>query len=100
MADRRKLDSFYYDVYASPSMTFHFTLVEQSDGTIRIYIDQQPSYPPGRSTDGHSTHRYGLGLFGRPHICYEPPPRRRRDARTIAESWARHTVRYMKTGRW
>lgn len=100
MADRRKIDSFWYDVYASSTMSFHFTLVEQTDGTIRIYIDRQPSYPSGRATDGHSTHRYGLGCFSKPHICYDPPPRSLRDARTIAESWSRHTAKYIKTGSW
>jgi len=92
-----KVDSFWYDVYGAGS--FHFTIMKQSDGEYRIYIDQQPPYPSGRATGGHETHRYGLGS-GSPFICYEPPPRTLKDARTVAESWARHTVRYMRTGRW
>jgi len=99
MSDRRKIDSFYYDVHSNPPRSFHFTLVEQTDGTVRCYIDDQPSYPSGRAADGHATHRYGLGT-GRPYICYEPQPRSHRDARTVTESWARHTARYMVTGRW
>ncbi|MBT3380511.1 MAG: hypothetical protein HN742_00125 [Lentisphaerae bacterium] len=97
MATESRADSFWYDVYGRGS--FHFTVMKRSDGEYRVYIDTQPSYPSGRSTSGHSTHRYGLGS-SRPHICYEPPPRTLKDARTVAESWARHTARYMGTGRW
>jgi len=92
-----KVDSFWYDVYGAGS--FHFTIRRQADGEYRIYIDKQPSYPSSRSTSGHSTHRYGLDSRF-PYICYEPPPRNLSDARTVAESWARHTVRYMWTGNW
>jgi len=92
-----KVDSFWYDVYGECS--FHFTVMKQPDGEYRIYIDTQPSYPSGRNTDGHSTHRYGLDSDA-PYICYEPPPRALKDAQTIAESWSRHTARYMRTGRW
>ena len=92
-----KVDSFWYDVYGEGS--FHFTVMYQPDGEYRIYIDEQPGYPGNRKVDGHATHRYGLDS-GVPFICYEPPPRTLKDARTIAESWSRHTIRYIRTGNW
>jgi len=97
MADGRTVDSFYYDVRAGKGMSFHFTVRDQQDGSKRIYIDEQPCYPSVRLTDGHSTHRYGLA-GGEPYIGDDPQPRSLKDARTIAESWARHTARYITTG--
>ena len=90
---------FWYDVYTSPPMSFHFTLERYSSDEVRIYIDRQPDYPAFLCTDGHKTHRYGLGS-GRPYVCYDPPPDKVTDARSIAESWARHTARYIQSGIW
>jgi hypothetical protein len=99
--DFRDISDFWFDVQPNGTRiySFHFRLVEQTDGEVRIYILSQPPYPSGRSDDGHSTHRYGLGER-RPFVCYDPRPLSALDAKAIAGAWARHTVFYQKTGRW
>jgi hypothetical protein len=96
------LCSFWYDVAPDRARvySFHFRLMRQSDGTIHIEILSQPPYPAGRLSDGHSTHRYGLGSGGYAYICYDPMPRTVGDAKDIAAGWARRTVLYQRTGRW
>lgn len=74
---------------------FRWSFEEQSNGDVRAYILDQPSYQ-GRATDAHSTHRYGLGR--RPYICYDPMPDNRDDAIEIAKAWAENTERYIETG--
>jgi hypothetical protein len=101
-SDMTFLGSFWYDVAPERARvySFHFRLMQQPDGSIHIEILSQPPYPAGRSSDGHSTHRYGLGSGGYAYICYDPMPRTVRDAKEIAAAWARRTVHYQRTGRW
>ena len=68
---------------------FKWSFEEQSDGEVRIYILDQPSYG-GRADGAHETHRYGLSS-DRPYICYEPPPDNREAAIQIAKAWAERT---------
>ncbi len=75
---------------------FRFSLEEQRNGEVRIFIESQPGYG-SRSAGGHVTHRYGVG--SRPYICYEPAPRNRRDALAIAKCWSESTERYILSGR-
>jgi hypothetical protein len=75
---------------------FRFSFEKHRNGEERIYILAQPSYR-GRSTDGHSTHRYGLG--SRPYICYEPAPKNRDEAINIAKAWAENTEKYIASGK-
>ncbi len=81
--------------YTTPAGTvFGFELEERSDGW-RVYIDRQPGYG-SRPSDGHSTHRYGIG--GRPFICWDRPIPSLADAIFIAAQWALRTERYIVTG--
>lgn len=78
---------------------FTFNLVKQSDGEVRIYILDGPSYG-SRATDGHSTHRY-FDHGNRPYVCIEQRlrPTNLHDARSWARYWADKTAQYVKTGR-
>ena len=76
---------------------FNFRYEGQSDGTVRTYIEGQPSYG-SRPDDGHSTHRYDAAT--QPHICHgEHPPTTLDDAIKYSKSWAERTERYIKTGK-
>ena len=98
----RSLGDTWYDVTPDGRRvySFHFRFMEQFGGAIHIEILSQPPYPAGRASDGHATHRYGLGTPGHPYICYDPMPRSLRDAKEIAAGWARRTVNYQQFGRW
>ena len=74
---------------------FRFSYERQSDGEVRIYIVDQPSYR-GRATGAHPTHRYGLDR--RPYVCYEPLPKNLDDAIKISKAWADRTEKYIETG--
>ena len=73
-----------------------FSFEEQSDGTWRAYIEQQPSYR-GRPTDAHSTHRLSDG--GRKYVCWTRPLRSLEEAKQVAALWADKTQEYIRTGR-
>lgn len=98
MADKRVLLEDWVDV-SEYNMSFKFNFVEQTDGTIFIYILSQPSYKSGQDTSGHATHRYGLSS-GILYICYDPQPRNLQDAKVIALEWAKRTSYYIKFGKW
>lgn len=75
--------------------TYEFSFERQSDGSIRAYIDRQPSYG-SRSADSHITHRNGDG--NRYYVCWNTPLRSLDDAKKVAEQWAKRTDRYIRTG--
>jgi hypothetical protein len=74
---------------------YEFSFEQQSDGSIRIYIDYQPSYGY-RSSDSHITHRNKDG--NRYYICVLDQPRTVSEAKVIAEEWAKRTDRYIRSG--
>ena len=76
--------------------TYEFSFERQSDGSVRAYIDRQPSYG-SRDTDPHKIHR-NLDS-NRYYVCVqEPMPRTVSDAKAVAEEWAKRTDRYVRTG--
>ena len=75
--------------------TYEFSLERQSDGSVWIYIERQPSYG-SRATDSLSTHRLEDG--SRKYICWKPQPRSLEDARKVAEQWCKRTDRYIRSG--
>jgi hypothetical protein len=98
----RVLGTLIYDIKSSgySNMSFKFKYVEMDNGDINIYILDQPAYRAGQDTDGHTTHRYGIGSSEGPYICYEPMPRNSSDAKIISEEWAMRTAYYIKFGKW
>ena len=100
MSDKHSLGVVYYDITSGGyNMAFKFEFIEQTNGTIHIYILKQPDYASGQATDDHSTHRHGLGS-NRPHICYAPKPTDISNAIKIAEGWAQRTAYYIKHKEW
>jgi len=87
--------TFYRTRVASRGFEFEFS--RQRDGSVRIYIDKQPSYG-SRSDDLQSTHRYYEN--GRYYVCIrdELKPRNDAEARAWADYFADHTSQYIKTG--
>ena len=77
------------------SADYFFNFEEQSDGTWRAYIQQQPTYR-GRSSDGHSTHR--LSDCGRQYVCWTKPLRSLEEAKQVSALWADKTQQYIRTG--
>lgn len=75
---------------------YRFIFEEQSDGTWRAYIEEQPSYR-GRPTDTHSTHRLSDG--DRKYVCWTDPLRSLEEAKQVAALWADATQQYIRTGR-
>jgi hypothetical protein len=74
---------------------YHFSIEEQSNGTWRAYIDDQPSYR-GRATDAHSTHRLSDGA--RQYVCWTSPLSTFAEAKQVAARWADKTQDYIRTG--
>jgi hypothetical protein len=74
---------------------YGFSIERQPSGNHRVYIDAQPSYR-GRSSDGHSTHRYTEG--GRNFVCWTEPVRSESEAKQVAAKWADSTQDYIKRG--
>ncbi len=75
--------------------TYEFSFEKQSDGSIRAYIVRQPSYG-SRDTDPHKIHRLKDG--DRHYVCWDKKLYAMSDARSIAEGWAKHTDRYIRSG--
>ncbi len=75
--------------------TYEFSFERQSDGSVRAYIDRQPSYG-SRDTDPHKIHRNRDG--NRYYVCWDTPLKSMHDARAVAEQWAKRTDRYIKSG--
>jgi len=75
---------------------YGFSFEEQSDGTWRAYIEQQPSYE-GQATDAHSTHRLSDG--DRKYVCWTQPLQSLTEAKQVAAAWANKTQEYIRTGR-
>jgi len=76
--------------------TYEFSFERQSDGTVRAYIESQPSYGY-RDTDPQKIHRNQDG--SRHYVCVlEPIPRTISEAKVIAEEWARRNDRYIRSG--
>ena len=75
---------------------YEFSFEEQSDGTWRAYIEDQPSYH-GRSEDAHSTHR--LSSWGRKYICWTHPLETVDEAMQVAALWSDKTQDYIRSGR-
>ena len=85
----------------SNNNTYEFSFERQSDGSVRIYIDDQPSYTwwdGGRDTDPHKTHRNKDG--NRYYVCVteESQPRTVNEAKVVAEEWVKRTDRYLRSG--
>lgn len=72
-----------------------FSFEQESDGTWRAYILDQPDYR-GRPDDCHSTHRLTDG--GRHYVCWTRPLHSEREAREVAALWADKTQRYIRFG--
>jgi hypothetical protein len=88
-----------FDYVSREGDRFAFELEKQSDGKLRAYILEAPSFG-GRADDGHSTHR----LFepGRGHyVCVRDDlqPTNLDEARDWARYWADGASRYIKTGK-
>ena len=75
--------------------TYEFSFERQSNGSVRTYIDRQPSYG-SRATDSLSTHRFEDG--SRHYICWRPQPTTLRDAQAVAAQWAKRTDRFIRFG--
>jgi hypothetical protein len=75
--------------------TYEFSFERQSDASIRVYIDRQPSYG-SRHTDPHNIHRNSEG--GRYYICWDTPLYSLSDAKEVAAGWAKRTDRYIRSG--
>src|SRR5213083_1098696 len=75
--------------------TYEFSFERQSDGSIRAYIDRQPSYG-SRDTDPHKIHRNKDGE--RYYVCWDRPLRSMSDAKEVAAGWAQRTDRYIRSG--
>lgn len=75
--------------------TYEFSFERQTDGSIRPYIDRQPSYG-SRDTDPHKIHRNKDG--DRYYVCWKTSLRTMSDARSVAEGWAKRTDRYIRSG--
>lgn len=75
---------------------YKFSFEEQPDGTVRAYIENQPSYR-GRSEDPHSTHR--LSAENRKYVCWTNPLYSVEEAKQVAALWADKTQQYIRTGR-
>lgn len=74
---------------------FTFSFETQTDGSVRAYILNMPSYG-SRNTGLHSTHRLTSGA--RYYVCREPAVYSVADARIVAGRWAERTQRYIRTG--
>ena len=61
--------------------TYEFSFERQSDGSVRAYIDRQPSYG-SRDTDPHKIHRNKDG--DRYYVCCDPQPRTENAAQRAA----------------
>ena len=75
---------------------YQFSFEEESDGTWRAYILDQPDYC-GRPDDCHSTHRLTDG--GRHYVCWTNPLYSEQEARRVAAAWADATQAYMRLGK-
>jgi hypothetical protein len=89
----RKHRSYYRS--SDGASDYQFTFEEQSNGTWRAYIDEQPSYR-GRATDSRSTHRLSKG--GRQYVCWTKSLRTLDEAKSVAALWADKTQQYIRTG--
>ena len=67
----------------------------KEDGEWLVYILRMPNLR-GRDPGAHETHRYTDGESY--WICYDPQPRRLRDAQTITRAWADRELEYIATG--
>jgi hypothetical protein len=84
------------DIYEFTDGTVFRFSFERSGANWRIYILDQPDYG-SRSTDPNTIHR--LQDNGRRYyICWNTPLRDLPDARNVAESWAKRTLRYIWYG--
>ena len=90
----RKIRAFYRT--RDGAADYRFSFEERSDGTWRAYIEWQPSYR-GRGTGERATHRLSDG--GRKYVCWTKPLRSLSEAKSVAATWADHTQRYIKTGK-
>lgn len=84
------------------SFIFRYVQDHKSPGTIRIYLEGEPSYGM-RTTDVHTTHRWPAnndGFNHPPYICIkeEFKPRTLEDAQKLAHGWADRTWHYIFTG--
>jgi hypothetical protein len=75
---------------------YAFRFQQAADGTLRVYIQQQPGYN-GRQEDSHSTHRL-QDSEGR-YICWSVPITTYDDAKQIAARWAEATEKYRNKGK-
>ena len=75
---------------------YHFSFEEQSDGTWRAYILDQPSYR-SRDTSAHATHRLSDG--SRKYVCWTDPLYSLTKAKQVASFWADKTQKYIRTGK-
>lgn len=75
---------------------YRFSFRQQSDGTWRAYVLQQPGYR-GRSDGAHVTHR--LRDANGHYICWTGPLRSLEEAKNVAAAWANRTQEYIATGR-
>ena len=79
---------------------FGFELVPQSDGTVRLYILEQPSYGLNDSSLTE-THRYYDDASRLHYVCIKDhlAPRNETDARDWADYWSQMTAIYIASGR-
>lgn len=75
---------------------YYFSFEEQSDGSWRAYIEQQPEYG-SRPTGSHETHRLSDGQ--RRYVCWTTSLESLEDAKHVAALWADSTQDYIRTGR-
>ena len=72
-----------------------FSFEEQSDGSWRAYIENQPSYRD-RPPDAHSTHRLPDG--DRKYVCWTDSLWSLEEVKQVAALWANKTQDYIRTG--
>jgi len=75
---------------------YRFGFAQQSNGTWRVYILNQPDYGP-HSASPYATHRLSDGS---PHyyICWIGVLRSLEQAKHVAALWADRTQQYIRTG--
>jgi hypothetical protein len=89
----RKLGVYYRT--SDGQADYKFSFEEQSDGTWRAYIENQPSYC-GRATEASITHRLSDG--DRKYVCWSKPLDSLESAKKVAALWADGTQKYIRTG--
>ena len=87
-------ETFYYRT--KDGEDYVFDILTLSDGSVRAYIQRQPSYC-NRNESAHRTHR--VQDMNGMYISWDRTVRSCADMKRIASLWADETQKYIKTGK-